>query len=119
MAPMVNSIPRRLKEINPIILATNLHNVEKSCGIDSDAGMSISTLREDFIWVNNDADLISKLPTPSGINGGSAKVGGFGPMMVKSKAGFYLIDPEATFLEPSESQPNFRVMATQRLKRKE
>jgi hypothetical protein len=35
-----------------IIMAADLHSVHKNCGIDSDAGVSISTIREDFAWLD-------------------------------------------------------------------
>ncbi len=49
LAPIRNTIPREIvTESGPIVMAVNLHDVNKNCGIDSDAGISISTLKEDF-----------------------------------------------------------------------
>ncbi len=52
----------------------------------------------------------------SGINGGESRVGGIGPMIVKAKSGELLIDPDGLYLCPGNGQPNFRVLAAQRLK---
>jgi hypothetical protein len=46
MSPILNTIPRTLHVSKPIVLAASLHNVKKNCGIDTDAGLSISTVRE-------------------------------------------------------------------------
>ena len=49
LAPIRNSIRRDLRTKDLVVMAANLHSVHKNCGIDSDAGVSISTLRADFI----------------------------------------------------------------------
>ncbi len=116
LAPCVNRIPRIPVGKKNIVLATNLHDVDKSCGIDSDAGMSISTLECDFIWLDKSPAALNSLPAPSGINGGSSEIGGIGPMIVKAHSGEYLIDPYGVYLRSSGGQPNFRVLSTQRLK---
>ncbi len=117
LAPMANTIPRFQMEKEATVMATNLHNVLKNCGIDTDAGMSISTVREDFLWLRSDSATLKSLPSPSGINGGESNVGGIGAMVVQAKTGEYLIDPEALFLKPGLGQPNFRVLSTQKLKK--
>ncbi len=99
-----------------IVMAADLHSVHKNCGIDSDAGMSISTLKEDFIWIDETDKARNSIQSPAGINGGSSTVAGRGPMILKAKSREYLIDPDAVFLQSGENQPNFRVMSTQRLK---
>ena len=116
LAPCVNRLPRNPVSNGVTIMTTNLHDVDTTCGIDSDAGMSISTLRDDFIWLDSSAETLSTLSAPSGINGGSSVIGGVGPMIVKAHSGEYLIDPYGVYLQASDKQPNFRVMATQRLK---
>jgi hypothetical protein len=116
LAPCTRLLPRNPVGRKNVIMTTNLHNVDETCGIDSDAGMSISTLEEDFIWLDKSIEATSSLTTPSGINGGSSVIGGIGPMMVRAKTGEYIIDPNGVFLEGAAGQPNFRVMATQRLK---
>ena len=118
LAPIRNTIPRELVvEGDAVIMVSSLHNVEKNCGIDTDAGISISTMKSDFpLWIDESASAKASIASPSGINGGRSAIGGRGPMVVRAKSGEYLIDPDAVFLEPSKTQPNFRVMSTQRLK---
>ena len=116
LAPCVNSIPRNPVNKSTLVLKTNLHNVDKTCGIDSDAGMSISTLAEDFLWLDSSPETLSSYAAPSGINGGSAVISGIGPMVVKAKSGEFIVDPFGIYLKGSSAQPNFRVLATQRLK---
>ncbi len=43
LAPVRNAIKRDLVVSGSIVMATDLHSVHKHCGIDSDAGVSIST----------------------------------------------------------------------------
>jgi hypothetical protein len=116
IASYSNVIPRNPVSKRVTIMATNLHDVNTTCGIDSDAGMSISTLAEDFLWLDKSPGTLSTLAAPAGINGGSSEIGGVGPMIVKAHSGEFLIDPNGVYLQGSENQPNFRVMATQRLK---
>jgi hypothetical protein len=51
LAPVRNTIKRDLVVSGSIVMATDLHSVHKNCGIDFDAGVSISTMREDFAWL--------------------------------------------------------------------
>ncbi len=97
-------------------MATNLHDVNKNCGIDSDAGISISTLRDDFAWIDESDEAKQSIESPAGINGGTSMTGGRGPMIVRATSGELLVDPDAVYLQGGEDQPNFRVMSTQRLK---
>jgi hypothetical protein len=79
--------------------------------------MSISTLRSDFPFgIDERKNVIDRLPIPSGINGRESRVGGIGSMVVKAKSGELLVDPDGLYLSPGKDQPNFRVMAAQRLK---
>jgi hypothetical protein len=117
LCPVSNTIPRNPIKSKTLILTSNLHDVNANCGIDTDAGMSISTLRTDFpLGINESEELVSQLPTPSGINGGESKVAGMGPMIVRAKTGELIVDPDGLYLLPGKHQPNFRVMAGQRLK---
>ena len=116
LAPVKSAIKRDFVPKNAVVMAMDLHSVHQNCGIDSDAGMSISTLRGDFLWVDDSKKAMESIQSPSGINGGTSVVGGRGPMMIRAKSGEYLLDPDAVFLESGENQPNFRVMSTQRLK---
>ncbi len=116
IASHANVLPRHPVSKKVTIMASNLHDVDTTCGIDSDAGMSISTLAEDFLWLDKTPGTLSTLAAPAGINGGSSEIGGVGPMIVRAHSGEFLIDPNGVYLQGSEHQPNFRVMATQRLK---
>ncbi len=57
-----------------VVLAPDLHSVHKNCGIDSDAGISISTLREVFMWIDDSRETTESIQSPSGINGGPREV---------------------------------------------
>ena len=98
-------------------MAANLHDVEKTCGIDTDAGMSISTVRADFPYCLDESEgARDSIEAPSGINGGASTIGGRGPMIIKTKSGKYLMDPDGVYLSAGPNQPNFRVLSAQRLK---
>ena len=57
MAPITNTIRRDFKPKGGVsVLAANLHDVDRNCGIDSDAGISISTLRDDFAWIDDSVE---------------------------------------------------------------
>jgi hypothetical protein len=57
LAPIKNTIRRDYKASrNDTVTVADLHSVEKNCGIDSDAGISISTLPEDFLWIDDSAE---------------------------------------------------------------
>jgi hypothetical protein len=116
LAPVKNRIRRDFKPGKSVLMATNLHSVHKNCGIDSDDGISISTLRDDFAWIDESSEAKASIQSPSGINGDQSTIGGRGPMIVRARTGEYLIDPDAVFLMNGEDQPNFRVISTQRLK---
>ena len=116
LAPCTNKIPRHPMKSKNIVMSTNLHDVDNSCGIDSDAGLSISTLESDFAWLDKSPESVDSLGAPSGISGGSSEIGGIGPMVIRALSGEYLIDPNGVYLKSSKGQPNFRVLATQRLK---
>jgi hypothetical protein len=116
LAPIRNTIKRDFVPNGAIVMATDLHKVTENCGIDSDAGMSISTLKTDFAWLDESKDAKESIQSPAGINGGTSKIAGRGPMVIRAKSGELLIDPDAVCLESGPDQPNFRVMSTQRLK---
>jgi hypothetical protein len=116
-APVKNTIPRNREAVKNVVMSANLHDVETTCGIDTDAGMSISTMREDFpCYLDESEEARRSIEAPSGINGGVSMIGGRGPMVILSKSGKYLIDPDGVYLSAGENQPNFRVMSAQRLK---
>jgi hypothetical protein len=91
LAPVFNTIPRTPSSNGPIVFATNLHN----CVCYEPAGMSISTLLDDFpLGIDSSEKAMASLPAPNGINGGESKVGGTGPMIVRAKSGELIIDPD-------------------------
>ena len=97
-------------------LAVQLHSCEDNTGIDSDTCVSISCFWSDFLYLNTYPSAISSISPPSGFNGSTAKVGGIGPMLVRSKLGDYILDPRGVHLVPKDNQPRFRVLAMQKLK---
>jgi hypothetical protein len=88
LALCVNLIPRNPVGNGNVVLATNLHDVNKTCGIDSDAGMSISTLEDDFIWLDRSPSAVNSLAAPTGINGGASVIGGRGDRANDGKSSF-------------------------------
>ena len=117
LAPVKNTIPRNRAIKGNTVMASNLHDVETTCGIDTDAGMSISTMRDDFpCCLDESVEAKSSIEAPAGINGGQSSIGGRGPMIVRTKSGQYLMDPDGIFLSSGAGQPNFRVLSAQRLK---
>jgi hypothetical protein len=80
VSPIMNTVLRTPQLSKPIVLAaSSLHDIKNNCGIDTDAGMSISTMREDFLlWLDESEKALSMLAAPSGINGGQSKLGGIG-----------------------------------------
>jgi hypothetical protein len=78
---------------------------------------SAITLRADFpCGIDERESTLKDLPSPAGINGGQSRIGGIGPIIIRAKTGELLIDPGGLYLVPGEDQPNFRVLAAQRLK---
>jgi hypothetical protein len=116
LAPIKNTIKRDFIPNKTIVMVTDLHSVNENCGIDSDAGMSISILRTDFAWLDESKEAKDSIQNPAGINGGTSRIAGRGPMIFRANSGELLIDPDAVCLESGPDQPNVRVMSTQRLK---
>jgi len=84
LAPIKNTIRRDYKASrSDTVMVADLHSVEKNCGIDSDAGISISTLTEDFLWIDDSEEAKNSIQSPAGINGGTSSIGGRGPMSGK------------------------------------
>jgi hypothetical protein len=117
LAPFRNTILRSNSSSKAIVMSSNLHDVNTTCGIDTDAGMSISTLREDFPCCLDESDEAKRsIEAPAGINGGTSMIGGRGPMIIKTASGKFLMDPDGIYLASGKHQPNFRVLIAQRLK---
>jgi hypothetical protein len=107
LAPIANTIKRDYRPSGEIVMASNLHDVKSNCGIDSDAGMSISTVRSDFAWLDESDEARNSIVSPQGINGGSSQIAGRGPMVIRAQSGKLLIDPDAICLADGPKQPNF------------
>jgi hypothetical protein len=95
LAPIKNTIKRDFVPNGVIVMASDLHNVNDNCRIDSDAGMSISSLKSDFVWLDESKEAKGSIQSPAGINGGTSKIAGRGPMVIRAKSGELLIDPDA------------------------
>ena len=104
--------------ITPCMAAMQLHSMD-SVGIDTDAGRSISTNINDFIFLDTSEEAKSSISI-RGIGGNGSKVGGRGVMIVKckNKEGrfVYLLYPEGVYLERGPEEPEFRVFAQQLMK---
>jgi hypothetical protein len=66
LAPIRNTIPREIiHDAGVTVLKASLHDVDKNCGIDSDAGISISTLKSDFpLWVDDSKAALDSIAAP-------------------------------------------------------
>ena len=106
-----------LKSVGSVpAMAVQLRSCEENAGIDFDACVSISCLWSNFLYLDTPSSAIASISPPSGINGGTSEVGGIGPMLVRSKADEYILDPRGVYLVPNDNQPRFRVLAIQKLK---
>jgi hypothetical protein len=114
LTPSSKSIPRWPMQSNTTCLTIKLHDVDKNIGIDSDAAISISCFREDFLWIDESPQAKSSM-SPTGVGGGG-KVAGIGPMIARAHSGEYILDPNGVYLARDDDQPIFRLFSTQRLK---
>ena len=95
-------------------LSTQLHDVKNNAGWDTDAGISISTEKKDFLWIDSSPEAIASMPQPHGINeGGGRAIGGIGPMVRRVVNGL-VIAPIGVFLE--KPGPSFCVFGAQGMK---
>jgi hypothetical protein len=99
-------------------LSTQLHDVKNNAGWDADAGISISTEKKDFLWIDSSPEAIASMPQPHGINeGGGRAIGGIGPIvntMVRRGVNGVVIAPIGVFLE--KPGPSFCVFGAQGMK---
>jgi hypothetical protein len=103
----------------PVMAAMPLHPL--SCvGMYTDAGRSISTKLSDFPCLDT-SDAAKESVGIRGVGGGNTKIGGRGPMTIKTKdiEGNYvlIVDPEGVYLEVGEDEPDFRVLGQQIIKK--
>ena len=95
-------------------LTTQLHDVKRNAGWDTDAGVSISTQQADFLWIDSSPEAIASMPQPQGINeGGGRAIGGIGPLVRRVENGL-VIAPVGIFLK--KPGPSFCVFGAQGMK---
>jgi hypothetical protein len=89
-------------------------------GIDTCSAMSVSTRREDFLYIDSSSEARSSVVL-RGVGGNNAAIQGRGPMVVKAHddQGFdvLLIDPSGVLLADAANQAGFRIFGQQRLKK--
>ena len=94
------------------LAAIPLHAMN-TVGIDTDAGRSISTRREDFMCIDKSSRAINSVGI-RGVDGGSAIVGGIGAMVVQTRTSIgqevFIIDPEGVFVYKGDDDSDFRVL---------
>ena len=105
-----------------VSLANSLHDLDL-VGIDTCSAVSVSTEKEDFIFVDESRSAKDSV-TLRGVGGSSSVIGGRGPMVVKTKDKegneVLMFDPSAVYLNPEElddTQARFRIFGQAKLKR--
>ena len=116
LAPSPRTIPRWTQSGSNPCLVIKLHDVDNNIGVDSDAAVSISCFRDDFLWLDESEDDKGCSSAPTGIGGEGSRIAGIGPMIVRAHSGEYIICPKAAFMCPGEGKPVFRLLSVQRLK---
>jgi hypothetical protein len=118
---MVNT-PGKTTLVIRVSLANSLHDLDL-VGIDTCSAVSVSTERDDFIFVDESREAKDSV-TLSGLGGSSSVIGERGPMVVKTKDKggneVLMFDPSAVYLNPDElddSQARFRIFGQAKLKR--
>jgi hypothetical protein len=105
-----------------VSLANSLHDLDL-VGIDTCSAVSVSTEKDDFIFVDGSQEARDSV-TLRGVGGSSSVIGGRGPMVVKTKDSegneVLMFDPSAVYLDPDEldvNQARFRIFGQAKLKR--
>jgi hypothetical protein len=105
-----------------ISLANSLHDLDL-VGIDTCSAVSVSTEKEDFIFIDGSREARDSVSL-RGVGGSSSVIGGRGPMVVKTKDRegneVLVFDPSAVYLDPDElkeSQARFRIFGQAKLRR--
>ena len=87
-----------------VSLSNSLHDLDL-VGIDTCSAVSVSTEKEDFIFVDGSREARDSV-TLRGVGGSSSVIGGRGPMVVKTKDKegneVLMFDPSAVYLDPDE-----------------
>ena len=88
-------------------------------GIDTCSALSVSSRREDFLWLDESRDA-KRSVILRGVGGKSAMIGGRGPMVVQGLDDegneVAIFDPSGVYLSGSADQAEFRIFGQQRLK---
>jgi hypothetical protein len=89
-------------------------------GIDTCSALSVSSVREDFLWIDESTEA-KRSVILRGVGGESAAIGGRGPMAVTSKDSdgneVVIFDTSAVYLKENREQAGLRIFGQQRLKR--
>ena len=92
-----------------------LHPINCTAEIDTDAAFSCSTRMGDFICLNTSPGAISAIPPPTGA-GGAQSMGGIGALVCRCKSGRLVIDPDGIFIKTGPRDPQLCVFSAPRLK---
>jgi hypothetical protein len=88
-------------------------------GIDTCSALSVSSRKEDFLWVDNSLEAKRSIIL-RGVGGDSTRIGGRGPMVVAGKdmegKEVLIFDPSAVYLDEKYVEADFRIFGQQRLK---
>ncbi len=89
-------------------------------GIDTCSAFSVSSKREDFLWLDEPKQA-KKSVILRGVGGEAAMIGGRGPMVVEvldhDGKKVVMFDPSGVYLNDTVNQAGFRIFGQQRLKR--
>jgi hypothetical protein len=104
-----------------LVTSASLHDLEL-VGIDTCSAMSVSTEKEDFLYVDDSPEAKDSV-TLNGVGGANTSIGGRGPMVVRAvdDGGNDLVvfDPAGVYLnidEGNNHQQRFRIFGQQKLK---
>ena len=113
-------IPRECA-IDISAIVTNLLNVDKRIGVDTCSGRTLSTERDNFLWLDDSTEARNSVRV-SGAGGGRNRVGGIGPLLIcvlnDNNEPRFIIEEHSVYIEPTKDQPRFRVLGQSRLKQK-
>jgi hypothetical protein len=88
-------------------------------GVDTCSAMSISTEESDFLFLDKSEAAVRSVSL-GGVGGNGSKVGGRGPMLIKSMdvngEVVYIVDPAGVYLKTSASQSRLRILGQQKMK---
>ena len=89
-------------------------------GIDTCSALSVSTRREDFLFLDSSRKAIHSVVL-RGVGGSDAKIGGRGPMVVLAEddngKDIVMIDPAGVYLGEAVDQADFRILGQLRMQK--